>query len=532
MLSRATRRRLCAGVFFLCSIQGVMANDPGPPETLQVGRVTINALPVFDEAEASHGRFYRGANLLHVQTRTALLRRFLLFREGDRYDPAKLSETERNLRQFDFLKSASVTAAPPHDGLVDIAVVTQDAWTTDVNGDFSNDGGKATYDFDVTQKDLFGSGSELEVHLDTGIERRANTIEFMHPAILGPYWSLDTLYSKNSDGNEQKLDLGRPLFSYSAPWSMRFLFDHDLRNARIFREGEVASRFRQEHRQLFLSRSHVLKSDSGGSSSLVGGFELLDDSFSNLPERAGDPIPDSRHFRFLDAGYESTAFHFEKLDYVDRDLREQDFNLGRFSSIHAAVSPRWLGSRPLTWRFRASEGLGHAFGARSFLIGQISASTRAPRDRNQIVSGDIRSVTRFATRYPQSFVARARLDVGSNLDRDTQFLADGQSGLRAYPDFAFEGRRRFILNAEHRLFFGREILQIFGPSAAVFVDSGQAVDGSLRLGGMKTDVGAGLRIGIARFESALIRIDLAYALNASPLNKRGTVVSISTVQAF
>jgi hypothetical protein len=525
-------RRMLVAVFFIGSIPMAVANDSESAEALRVGRITINAIPLFDAAEVRQGSFYRAANLLHVQTRAALVARFLLFREGDRYDPVKLEETERNLRQFDFLKSASVTAGTPHEGIVDITVVTQDVWTTDINGDFSNDGGKAAYAVDVTQKDLFGSGSELELHLGTGIERRANTIEFLHPAIFGPYWSLDTLYSRNSDGNEQKLELDRPLFSYSTPWSMSFLFDHDLRNARTFREGEVAARFRQEHRELSLSRSHVLKSDPGGSSRLVGGVDLIDDSFDNLPERPDDLIPASRHFRFIDAGYESTAFRFQKLDYVDRDLREQDFNLGRFSSVHAGLSPRLSAGRQLTWRLRAAEGLGHAFGARSFLIGQISLSTRAPRDRNQVISGDVRWVTRFETRYPQSFVARARLDLGWNLDRDTQFLADGQSGLRAYPDFAFEGGRRFIFNAEHRVFLGREILQIFGPGAAVFVDSGQAVDGHLRLGGMKTDVGVGLRLGMARFESALIRVDLAYALNASPLNRRGTVVSISTVQAF
>jgi hypothetical protein len=31
---------------------------------------------------------------------------------------------------------------------------------------------------------------------------------------------------------------------------------------------------------------------------------------------------------------------------------------------------------------------------------------------------------------------------------------------------------------------------------------------------------------------ALIRLDWAYALNASPLNRRGPVWSISTMQAF
>jgi hypothetical protein len=496
---------------------------------LRIGRITIDAVPIYDASEATHGSFYRGVNFLHVQTRAALIRRFLLFREGDPFDAEKLVETERNLRLFDFLKSAAVTAGSPHDGVVDVTVETHDAWTTDVNGDFSNDGGIASYDFDVTQKDLFGRGSELELHLDHGVERRANTIEFLSPTALGPYWNLDTLYSKNSDGNEEKLDLERPLFSYATPWTATLLFDHVLRNDRIFKEGAVSARFRQEHRGFALSRSHVLHADEHGSSSLVGGIDFLDDSFSRLPARAQDVIPDARHFRFVDAGYESTGFQLMKLDYVDRDLREQDFNLGRFTSIHAAVSPSSR-DRPLTWRLSAAEGMGYAFSDHSFVIGQISAVTRAPHDRDTILSLDARTVARFVTTFPQAFVSRVRIDLGWQLDRDVQFLADGQSGLRAYPDFAFEGSRRILVNAEHRIFLGREILQIFGPSIAFFADSGTAFDGPFR--GMRSDVGIGLRIAIARFESALLRIDYAYALDSSPLNKRGRVLSISTMHAF
>jgi hypothetical protein len=305
------------------------------------------------------------------------------------------------------------------------------------------------------------------------------------------------------------------------------LADHLLRNERIFEHGSIAARFRHEHRQLSLFRSLVLHADPGSSSSLIGGIDLSDDAFAPLPDRRNDRVPTSRHFRFLEGGYERTGLHFVKLNYVDRDLRDQDFNLGTFTSLRAAVSPPFHG-RPLTLRFRAAAGAGYAFSQRAFVIGQISATTRAPRDRNTIISLDGRSIFRIESRFPQAFVTRARVDAGWQLDRDTQFLADGQNGLRAYPDFAFEGSRRVILNAEHRVFLGHELLQLFGPGAAVFVDCGQA--GPFR--GMKSDAGVGLRFGIARLNAALIRIDWAYAFNDSPVSRRGGVWSISTTQAF
>jgi hypothetical protein len=520
-----TPRRVLRLSIPLLLLIALASTDADAQLPLWVGRIVIDAAPVYSDAEARQSRIFSLLDLLHVQTRAALLRRFLLFSEGGPFDPALLAETERNLRLFDFLESVSVTASAPHDGVVDISVVTHDALTTVPNADFSNDGGLATYSADVTQLDLFGSGAAINVHSEHGVERNVAAVELIHPAIFGPHWRLDTLYAKNSDGDEERIALDRPMDSYAAPWSAGVLADHLLRNERIFAQGSVASRFRHEHRQLSLFRSVVLHADPSRSSSLIGGIDLSDDAFAHLPERTNDLIPNSRHFRFLEGGYDWTGLKFVKLNYVDRDLRDQDFNLGPFTSLRAAVS-----APTLTMRVRAAAGTGYAFTDHSFVIAQISASTRAPHDRNTIVSFDGRSVVRIDTKFPQAFVTRVRVDAGWQLDRDVQFLADGQSGLRAYPDFAFEGSRRIILNAEHRVFLGHELFELFGPGAAVFVDSGQAADGAFR--GMKSDAGVGLRLGIARLNAALIRIDWAYAFNGSPHSRRGAVWSISTAQAF
>lgn len=138
----------------------------------------------------------------------------------------------------------------------------------------------------------------------------------------------------------------------------------------------------------------------------------------------------------------------------------------------------------------------------------------------------------MADLVPQTSVARFRVDYGSDVDRDVQFFADGQNGLRAYPNFAFSGTRRVVFNAEHRVFLGREWLQLFDPGAAVFVDSGTATSDRRLLRNWKTDAGFGLRLGIARFESTMLRFDVAWAFNDSPLGKRGLVFSFATSQAF
>ncbi len=108
-------RIVVAALLFAASI--AYAQSP-----LRIGKITIEPLDVYSPIEAEHGSLYRLADRLHIETRRSVIREFLLFREGDAYQPERLEETERNLRALSFLKSASVTASAPHDGVVDVRV--------------------------------------------------------------------------------------------------------------------------------------------------------------------------------------------------------------------------------------------------------------------------------------------------------------------------------------------------------------------------------------------------------------------------
>lgn len=489
---------------------------------LRVGHITIRTEPLFDAAEASRGAIYRVANELAVPTRAELIRRFLLFREGEPFDDVRLRESERNLRAFEFLKSATITAGPPHDGVVDVTVATQDEWTTNVTVDYSDDGGRSLYAAEVTQEDLFGSGAAIDVRYGTDRERRTRSLELTHPALFGAYWSGDALYSRNSDGNEERLAIERPLFSTGQRFTAYAGFDHLLRDSRIYANGEASSIFRQEHRELRLAYGDVIAASRAASTRLIAGVDVLRDE---LTQRQGI-APDNRRFAFLEGGIDYTAVDELVLDHIDYGMREQDFNLGAHASFIAGAG---AGVR----RVRSALGIGRRLTPRAFILTQLSASTRSGNtNRNALVSSDTRLVWRSGETRPATFAARLRVDAASDADRDVQFFADGQNGLRAYPNFAFAGTHRVVVNAEERLFLGREWLQLFEPGVAVFADSGTATNDTLALRRMRTDAGAGLRLSIARYNSTMIRVDFAYAFNDSPLGKRGVVVTLATSQAF
>jgi hypothetical protein len=497
---------------------------------LRVGTITVRVTPLFSGAEMSRGGFYRAAEKMQINTRESLVRRFLLFHEGDELDEAKLRESERSLRQLDFLRSVSITAGPPHDGVVDVTVATEDAWTSDFNADYSNDGGQALYDFDVTQKNLFNRGGGVALRTEKGLFRHTNSIEVTDPELFGPYWNGDALMALSTDGHHERLSVERPLFSYATSRTALASFDHLLQNGRTFQDGEIATIFRQSHREAFLQAGRVIRSRPAAITRVLAGLDLIDDSFRAIQRVA----PNRRRFRFLEIGVDRTRFNFITLDHVDFGVRKQDFNIGAHASVFVAGSPRR--SRPgVLWRFRGDGSYGRTIGANTFLLTRATATIRlhgSDVKRNGIVSDDTRLIIKLPTVHPQTFVAHARVDIGWNLDRDMQFLADGQNFLRAYPNFSFAGGRRFIFNAEHRVFLGRELLQLFEPGVAGVLDTGEAVNGGFHGRDLRTDFGIGLRCGISRLESTMLRLDFGYAANRSPGSERGFEITFGTVQVF
>lgn len=502
-----------------------------PGAAVRIGRIDVHTTPLFSEAEESQGRFYEIADALHTPTHAALVRKFLLFHEGDLFDSKRIAESEKNLRQLDFIKTATITPGAEHDGVVDIGVDTQDEWTTDPNVDFGHDGGVGTWSLNVTQKDLHGTGAEIAVTAARDPERTSRSLELIHPAFLRAYTNLDVLLMKASDGGEVRLDVGQPFFSTTTPWSYDLTFDHGARSQRLFEGGVEISRFHQNYRDLRAMFGTAISISDTHAHRLLFGTELQDSEFSVLE---GATRPEDRHFRWALAGYEVAAQDLVKLDYVDHDSRFDDFELGPRARVTLGISPHGVTDR-VTEEVIAQASTGFRLGDHALLLPRLSYSTRhAGSAENEIASAEARLLWRPATSVIQTFVTRLRVDEGHNLDRDVQFFADGLRGLRGYPAYALEGDRAVVFNAEHRVFLGRELLQLFAPAAAVFFDSGSAVSQGqqLRIHDFKSDFGVGLRVAIARAESTVLRLDIAYALNQSPTGKRGFVISFGTTQAF
>jgi len=499
---------------------------------LRIGKVTVSTLDVYTPVEASRGFLYRTADRLHIETHRGVIEKFLLFHEGDEYHPERLAETERNLRALRFLKSASVTASAPHDGVVDVAVTTQDAWSIAPETQAGRGGGATAFGVNLTDTNILGLGKDLSIGWDRNSDRTSRAIAYNDPAFFGSYWNGRFAYASNSDGYDHRVSISRPFYSFATPWALNVTFNNVLRQDRLFTDGTETERFRQHHRVFSASYGAALDPNDYDAPRLSGGVRFVTDDFSTLTNLRTSGLPALRHFHYLFVRLDRVENDFLKLDFVNKDMRYEDFNLGRQLSLETAVSP---GPSSTTGFARATAARGWRVGQDGFVMpGGTIESRFAGGFQNAIASSSVQFVHRNdETPHPRAFVARVAATSSWRSDDDVQVAVDGMNGLRGYRLHSFTGTRAFVINVEERLFVGRELLQLVSPGVVVFADAGNATnEGLSNLLALKSDVGFGFRMGLPRTPKNLLRLDFAYALNRDPLGRRGWLVSFASGQAF
>jgi outer membrane protein assembly factor BamA len=506
----------------------------------RIGTIRVSRLNIFDRNDPAENYFlYRLANRLHVLSREEVIRRELLFREGDPYRQALIEESERNLRALTIIYHVQILPEAYHDGLVDLVVFTQDTWTMRPSVRVSRAGGNTNTGFSFSERNLLGRVKLLEVTQRKDIDRTTTGLLYSDPRLFGSRVALRALYQDSSDGLSRGLSLSRPFFSLDSRWSANVSGQHLTQTARLFQNGDTVSEFTRVSdtasasylRSRGLENGRVLRYGPGyGYTRNVFDAEtcLLD------PADPGCRPPDQK--------FSGPTFSFERLkdryievtNYNQFD-RVEDFNLGNDLNLAVQLSLRSFGAQ----RSETILGLTDSFGVlltdstNLFYNASLSGRTGAGEVHNLVFSQSVESYSRMSPR--QTLYARLAFDAGIHLDPQNQFLLGGDTGLRGYPSRQFAGDRRLLLTLEHRVFAPWEILRLVRIGFASFVDVGDAWYGQTgeSVSDLHPDVGFGLRFGVTRSSIASVsRLDLAYSVDAKETDSPKVQVLFGTALKF
>lgn len=480
---------------------------------LIIASIRIDNRNVFDTRKAEYNNLlFRTANRLRFVTRPWVIRRELLFAEGEPFSRQRADESARNLRLRFTLYDAWVETKPTSDGRVDVTVVTIDQWSLVGGVRASRDARETVYQVGFEERNFLGHNQLVALdYFWQQTEADYGRAEFRDQRVTGRPISFGALFNDNPLGSIRALALGHPYYHLGQRWSaeLELSWTHGRRDQYDDSVKIAESRYRGVD-------DRVTVSYRGGPRDYKIGPTL---TYQYRQETTSDRkvLPGATVTFPVDSLYHSLSIGFA----ITRPVFDTARRLNGFGYIEDLSLDRGL---EITYGQARESGLErtlfHQYGFRTQLglragphIALAVVQRRFWRSDDQTVRrvGDISLRYYYARFRFLTIAARAWYRSDWRPDQTDELVLGGESGLRGYPRFSATGGRRFVGNLEARWFTGLELLSVrFG--AVNFLDFGRTwrTGQPFYVRGFEYCVGAGLRVSLERISKGqVLRFDLA-----------------------
>jgi outer membrane protein assembly factor BamA len=484
-----------------------------------IGEIRIAVGDIFDPTiEGEDGWLYRTANKLHINTRPSVIRDQLLFKSGERYQHRLIQETERILRDNDFLYDAVIVPTAYDGKVVDLEVRTRDVWTLNPGISFSRKGGENAIGASLQEDNLLGTGRSLNFEWDSNVDRTSLGVTYFDPNFLRSFNRFTVGYASADDGDTRLLAFDRPFYALDVRRAGgASLFNNERIDSR-YELGKKVGEFqhRDEYYEAYYGRSRGLQ--EGWARRWTYGVSYERDRFAPEPgEPLAGPLPPDREFVYPWIGFGLVEDHFQERINQDQIHRTEDVLVGLRAAVRVGYSSAAFGADDDAIIASASLHDGADLRPGLSVFGTLLASGRL--EDGELENGLLSADGRFywATSKKTKFYAAVSGAVTERLDEELQLTLGGDNGLRGYPLRYQAGTSRALLTLEERYYTNWYPFRLFHVGAAAFFDMGRTwgtdVTGAESLGLLK-DVGVGLRLGSSRSSFGnVLHLDIAFPLD-------------------
>jgi hypothetical protein len=464
-------------------------------------------------------------NAVHARTRPEVVRRELLFREGDPCDPARLAETARVLRALPYIREVIVSPVMASDGGLDVLVDTRDEWSLRASVRVGADNGFPVRQVRVAEENVLGRGLRVQLRYDGQRRRPAYDVDVTSHQFLGRL-EAQGVAGRSSVGLVGEERILRPFKSEydRVAWRESALYRKepffliapelgwvDVPVLAVSADLGVAARWGTPGQLALLggafSAERLLAVDAPMA------HEAVDDSAAAAA--VAGRYSERRRIRLhLFAGARAVRFrpHFG----VDAVHALEDVREGVEAGI--VVGKSLFGSAGLQrdWFAAGEFAAGAEFlRALAFLRGKVEGRYLLADRRWDGVLGEGQALVYTNVSRRGVFVLSVSGAGGWNTRTPFQLRLGGPAGIRGYGMNALPVGRRIVLQGEHRYFVGT-LLGAADVGTAAFVDVGRGWVGDAVFGedtGLRASVGGGLRIAAPRGSRRTYRIDIAVPLD-------------------
>ena len=172
----------------------------------------------------------RLADRVHIDSKKSTIQNYLLFKKGENYNAQKLYESERILRDMQFVNrvNISIVENTSTNDSIDVLVKVLDSWS--IKPRLSLSGNRIGAG--VTEENLLGLGHEVSFLYNSDFKEKQNNISgnYMAYNILGSFINAGISGEKDYLDNERiTFTARRDFFSPLTRWAGGFTFEYFMR---------------------------------------------------------------------------------------------------------------------------------------------------------------------------------------------------------------------------------------------------------------------------------------------------------------
>ncbi len=482
-----------------------------------IDSIEIDNHNIYDlEGERYRGLLFRTANRLHLVTRRQVIRRELLFKVGDKYDPDLAAETARNLRQRYPLNDAWIEAKELRPGSLLVRVVTTDQWS--LSGGLrsaAREANETEYRIGVVERNFLGRAQFLSVnfYLRQSLPNYVQ-MQYRETRFFGNPWSLFATYRSDPLNRLLGLEVSRPYYSLAQTHSYRAeITDQAVEGRHLGTDGTLLARW-MTHSDRFEAVVGFRRGPSRQKIGLFGSYmytavQTRDTAkYSDALDTLRFPLDSTYHLLTAGATFQrlvyATEHRLQSFGYVE------DVALGPQATV--SFGRAYLSSFNNYYYdlIRGDVTLTHKLGSNIVTIGYSRSQwlkfNETIRRRSSCDLLWYNNNLPFLTMVLKSHYESDRSGLS------TPLVLGGKTGLRGYEAEYAAGSRLHVINTEARFFTNLELLSV-KLGGALFSDVGRTWqrNEAMAINGYHWNIGAGLRISLEHLRRGeIIRIDFVH----------------------
>jgi len=485
--------------------------------SIRIKQIDPFGTSIHDTTMTAQSWLGRTGNQLRVPTSTRIIRKNLTFSTGEPIDPLHLSESERILRQLNFINDAKIEVQlnAQDTTLVDLVVITRDKYPHAFNIGLSS----TTPEVTLYTRNLGGQGlglSHTQIITSPQSDDFGFTDQMTFSNIGKSRIDLQLDYSQLNAEHFLMANAQRSFYFTDLKYAGGLYYNRSYKNTgfpggeQIDWEEDLSYRFSD----VWLGRSFQVETSNYFNQSyfyLTGQFQAS--KFHNLTDSLSD------HPLLIYNRYIYTALTFSKRNYYKNNLiysygRTEDVPYGFMASVTMGMNGNDQYSRPYVG--------GHFSFGKAIIPnkGYFYFSTEAGSYFNdgqseqgflKLSNKYISNLKPFAGGYLRHFIELDYLKGFNRLDSEYIYLSERKQGITGFSNKELRGKEKMVLSAESIYFSPHDIIG-FRVIGLAFADLGVIGDGKSGL--LKQDyqlsIGAGIRLHNDNLVFRTIQIRLAY----------------------